>query len=135
MIEVYCIDGPLESQWHTTHYQDFRVMQRPLLDFCGPPIYERPDEITYKCHKWRQQMSRQLINYPQHLSFRQEVTIATCNPFGPTDLIPEEMAHKLRESVIDCQNLIEYGCFVNDFDQWFAERAWKHGLLTKEDLI
>ena len=120
----------MEGKFHQTQYQDFKVAVIPEFDWRQTPVnaYLKPNEITYRVHKWGQNFIKR-SNRGIDLEFRSEGHIATCNPFGPPDLLPKEVAENMGEPV-----LYKRGNFITNYDQWFTEACFTHGLIKFEEL-
>lgn len=135
-MKAYCIDGPLEGEFREVDSYEFKVFIPPKFEvrrYDSPPSYD--DSITtiaYRVHNWEQRHVRTIyhpsIKFGTVLEFRGVGLVASCNPFGAPKWCPEIV----REGITS--ELIERGDFINSYDQWFAEKAWKFGLLTEEYL-
>ena len=136
MARAYCIDGPNEGRFiDNPSYQDFQVEIIPEFDSYGPPYLNQTIElVTYRLHRWEKR--QEIINYDLGCGrkvFFCECYIATCSPFGPPDMLTRELTDRMHEVTRSAENLISKGSFMDNFDQWFVECSWRHGLLNEED--
>ena len=121
MYEVYCTDGPMMGQTISVSRESFDVMVNDNYIFndlnTGPP-----DKVTYQVHKWNETFYKRVPKLRMvNLLFGRQVCTASIGEPQP----PPEMGE---------WELMKEADFIDNFDQWFAERCYQYGLLTDSEM-
>ena len=121
MYTVYCTDGPMEGQTISVNREWFDVMIHDNYisnDLNTGP----PDKVTYHVHKWNETFYKRVPKLRMvNLLFSRQAHVASVGEPQP----PPEMGE---------WKLIKEADFVDNFDQWFAEKCYEHGLLTDSEI-
>ena len=117
MMRVYCTDGPMMGQTISVNREWFDVMIYDNYINTGPP-----DKVTYQVHKWNETFYKRVpkLDMTNLLFGRQAYTASAGEPEPP----PEMGDWKL----------IKEADFIDNHEQWFAEKCYQYGLLTDSEL-
>ena len=128
-MEVYCYDGPWAGQKHSRpdDEYDFRVSEfediKYLFKDCDE--YVPPKTHDYGIHKFHQTSYRRAPKLGMvNLLFERKAYVACVNE-PPTEIDPE---------LLGDWELVEEADFVDDHQQWFAEKCYKYGMLTENEI-
>ena len=121
MYEVYCTDGPMEGQTITIErLGDFDILEHGNL--FDPSDNIDPETVTYHTNKWNETFYKRVpkLEMINLLFGRQAYTASICEPEPPPEMGEWE--------------LMKEADFIDNFDQWFAEKCYQYGLLTDNEI-
>ena len=121
MYEVYCTDGPMAGQTIFVSQESFDVSIDNTHIFNYLNI-KPPGRVTYQVHKWNETLYKRVpkLDMINLLFGRKAYTASVGEPQPPPEMGDWE--------------LIKEADFINNFEQWFAERCYEHKLLADNEL-
>ena len=126
-MEVYCYDGPAsgETKWFPEHSYRFSVGHLPEININHPPSDLIQYTHEYQVHRFQEVFYRRVPKLGMvDLRFERKLYVACVNE-PPTEIDPE---------LLGDWELVEEADFVDDHQQWFAEKCYKYGMLTENEI-